>query len=474
MLFNSLEFAIFLAVVWTLYWIVPASRLRAQNLLVLAASYLFYGWWDWRFLALIAISSAADFSVGKALGYATRPAHRRFLLLTSLVVNLGLLGFFKYFNFFADSLAAALAPLGIELGHVSLNIVLPVGISFYTFQTLSYTIDVYRRRLAPTKDAVAFFAFVSFFPQLVAGPIERAANLLPQFERPRSFDDVAAGHGLRLILWGLFKKIVVADNCGILVDTAFASPATFNSAELWVAAFLFAVQIYGDFSGYSDIARGVAALFGFRLMVNFAMPYFATTIGDFWRRWHISLSTWFRDYLFIPLGGSRVDAWRAARNVLVTFVVSGLWHGANWTFVVWGFLHGTWYLAEQAWQGYRVPAEVRMRRGPNALSTFVAGLTTFTFVLLAWVVFRAASLEHASDYLVRMFDMQDMGMPTRGTFALTIAGGFLTVEWLRRHARHVLDLRSWPVSTRWGAYAGVALWVLAEAGSPRTFIYFQF
>jgi len=323
MLFNSIEFAIFLPIVFILYWFVTNRDLRVQNLLLLVASYVFYGWWDYRFLSLIVFSSIVDYSIGLQMSKTDAQNKRKLLLFASLCVNLGLLGFFKYYNFFIDSFVDAFTFFGHSINPDRLNIILPVGISFYTFQTLSYTIDVYKRKLEPTKDILSFFAFVSFFPQLVAGPIERATNL----------------DGMRQILWGLFKKVAIADNCAVFVNLIFANSADHSGSTLFIGAILFAFQIYCDFSGYSDIAIGTARLFGFNLMKNFAFPYFSRDIAEFWRRWHISLSTWFRDYLYIPLGGSRGSNYVKIRNTFIIFIVSGFWHGANWTFIVWGFLN---------------------------------------------------------------------------------------------------------------------------------------
>lgn len=473
MLFNSFEFLLFLPTVWVLYWYGTRSR-RARNALIVGASYLFYGWWDWRFLSLIVISSAADYLIGLRLGSVRGHGARRALLIGSLAINLGFLGFFKYFNFFAESFAELVRTFGLHADPVTLRVILPVGISFYTFQTLSYTIDIYRRRIEPTSDVVAFFAFVAFFPQLVAGPIERAAHLLPQFLTPRKFDSLLARDGLRLILWGLFKKVVVADTCARLVDAAFSAPGTMRASELWVGAFLFAIQIYGDFSGYSDIARGTARLFGFELMVNFAMPYFARDIGEFWRRWHISLSTWFRDYVFIPLGGSRVDTRKLVRNVIVTFVVSGLWHGAAWTFVIWGSLHGAYYLTSRALGGepHTTAVVAAGRLLPSSREAVQMG-GTFLAVLIAWVFFRATSLAAAWDYLRLMF-AGPAGMPRQGVTVLALAAAFLLVEWIQRERAHVLDLPGWNRPLRWSLYAGLCVWVLSLFGAERSFIYFQF
>ena len=344
MLFNSIDFAIFLPIVFILYWFVTNKNLKLQNFLMVAASYLFYGWWDWRFLSLILFSTIVDYTVGQKLRNEENQLKRKALLWTSILVNLGFLGFFKYYNFFLDNFITAFSFFGTEIKANSLNIILPVGISFYTFQTLSYTIDIYKRKLEPTKDFIAFSAFVSFFPQLVAGPIERATNLLPQFYNKRTFDYSKATDGMRQILWGLFKKIVVADNCAEFANQIFNNSADMNGSTLILGALFFTFQIYGDFSGYSDIAIGTSRLFGFNLMRNFAFPYFSRDIAEFWRRWHISLSTWFRDYLYIPLGGSRGGTLMKVRNTFIIFIVSGFWHGANWTFIVWGALNAIYFL----------------------------------------------------------------------------------------------------------------------------------
>jgi D-alanyl-lipoteichoic acid acyltransferase DltB (MBOAT superfamily) len=341
MSFNSIDFAIFLPIVFVLYWFVMNRRIWLQNGLLLIASYIFYGWWDWRFLTLIIFSTIVDFWVGIGLEKENKSRKRKILLWISILVNIGFLGFFKYYNFFLENFISAFSFFGAEFSIRSLNIILPVGISFYTFQTLSYTIDVYKRRVKPTHDFVAFSTYVSFFPQLVAGPIERASNLLPQFYSSRKFVYQEATDGLRQILWGLFKKVVIADNCAPYVNQIFSNPSDFSGSTLILGAFFFAFQIYGDFSGYSDIAIGTSRLFGFNLMQNFNFPYFSRDIAEFWRRWHISLSTWFRDYVYIPLGGSRVSVSKSIRNTFIIFIISGFWHGANWTFIFWGLLNAT-------------------------------------------------------------------------------------------------------------------------------------
>ncbi len=408
MLFNSPEFLLFLPLVFAAYWAVNRLKegLRVQNVLLLAASYVFYGWWDWRFLGLIAFSTAVDWAVGLQIARANRgevaeggrSRAAKAWLAVSLAVNLGLLGYFKYANFFIDSWVEVWAAAGVTMHASSLQVILPVGISFYTFQTLSYSIDIYRRQLEPTRNFIDFAAFVSFFPQLVAGPIERASALLPQIQRRRTFDYDQAVSGLRLILWGMFKKVVVADTCAIYVNDIFANYEIYSGPTLVLGAVYFAFQIYGDFSGYSDIAIGTARLFGIQLMTNFRTPYFARDIAEFWRRWHISLSTWFRDYLYIPLGGSRVGKWTAVRNTFAIFLVSGLWHGANWTFVVWGGIHALLFLP--------LLLTGRNRRNTGDIVGWpslreLAGMAgTFAAVTVAWVFFRADSVGEAGIYLI--------------------------------------------------------------------------
>ena len=406
MLFNSFTFFVFLPIVFALYWFVLRTKLKAQNALILVASYVFYAWWDWRFLSLILFSTLLDFYLGKALGKSNSKKRSKSLLWTSLLVNLGFLGIFKYFNFFIDSWVEAWGGLGVDLELSTLSIILPVGISFYTFQTLSYTIDVYRKELQPTHSLLNFAAYVAFFPQLVAGPIERATRLLPQFRQARTFSYQVAKSGVYLIIWGLFKKVVIADNCAFFVNQIFDNPDNFSSAELGLGAVLFAFQIYGDFSGYSDIAIGTARLFGFQLMTNFAFPYFSRDIAEFWRRWHISLSTWFRDYLYIPLGGSRVRRSLQVRNVLIIFLVSGFWHGANWTFIIWGALHALFFLPLLFFKLNRKYLENDALQFQQILKIGF----TFTIVCLAWIFFRANSLTEAFHYVYNITEFKSASL----------------------------------------------------------------
>jgi len=478
MLFNSFDFAVFLPLIFGLYWFVAHRNLRVQNALLLVASYVFYGWWDWRFLSLIAISSFSDYWIGRKLVKTDNRQRRRVLLGLSLLVNLGFLGFFKYYNFFAESFADAFTLFGADFEASRLRIILPVGISFYTFQTLSYTIDIYRKRIEPTRDPLAFFAFVSFFPQLVAGPIERAANLLPQFVRPRNFDYRRATDGMRQILWGLFKKMAIADFCAFYVNDIFANSADHSGSTLLLGAFLFAFQIYGDFSGYSDIAIGTARLFGFNLMRNFAFPYFSRDIAEFWRRWHISLSTWFRDYLYIPLGGSRGGRGMRIRNVFIIFTVSGLWHGANWTFVIWGLIHATLFLPLLLANRNRsnLDTVAGSRWLPKARELAQMGFT-FAMTTLAWVFFRAENLAHAGQYLGGIFSLSLFTPPEiRPNALLALISLLVGVEWLQRHKEHGLQLDDGllPQPLRWAAYYGLVLLILFFRQEEQEFIYFQF
>jgi len=345
MLFNSLEYFLFLPIVFFLYWFVFKKNFKLQNLLILISSYVFYGWWDWRFLSLIFLSTVADYFVGLKIYDSQDDKVRKSYLWVSILFNLSLLGFFKYFNFFIDSWIDLLGSFGYEQKSVwTLNVILPVGISFYTFQTMSYSLDIYYKKLKPTKDFISFASFVSFFPQLVAGPIERASNLLPQILTRRVFKYEQGVQGLRLILWGMFKKVVIADSLGIRVDRIFENYQSMDGSVLLLGLVYFSFQIYCDFSGYSDIAIGTAKLFGIELMSNFKFPYFSRDIGEFWRRWHISLSSWFRDYLYIPLGGSKGGKWMSIKNIFIIFIVSGFWHGANWTFILWGLTHALLYI----------------------------------------------------------------------------------------------------------------------------------
>ena len=477
MLFNSLEFFIFLPIVFALYWLIGNKRIKQQNLLIAISSYVFYGWWDWRFLFLILFSSLVDYTIGLKLNSEDKPSKRKTLLWISICVNLGFLGFFKYYNFFVDSLVESFTFFGGQLSINTLNIILPVGISFYTFQTLSYTIDVYNRKLEPTKDSLAFMAFVSFFPQLVAGPIERATNLLPQFHINREFVYKNAVDGLRQVLWGLFKKVVIADNCATFANMIFNNQQEYSGSTLLLGAFFFAFQIYGDFSGYSDIAIGISRLFGFNLKRNFAFPYFSRDIAEFWRRWHISLSTWFRDYLYIPLGGSRGGTKMKVRNTFIIFIVSGFWHGANWTFVVWGALNAIYFLPLLLLKRNRVNTNlVAEGKYLPTLKELFQMLLTFFITLIAWVFFRADNVTNAFIYIQDMFSISLFSKPEIAPITvLALVGLFLIIEWLGRageYAIQKIDFINKPL--RWSFYMILIILMFIYTGEQQEFIYFQF
>ena len=484
MLFNSFEYLLFLPIVFLLYWFVFDYALRSckhqllwQNLFVVIASYIFYGWWDWRFLILIAITTILSFLSGLGIEYARSQRGKKAVMIANIIVNLGILGIYKYYDFFAREFAEL---FGIESDFLLLHLILPVGISFYTFQALSYSIDVYRKQIQPTHDIVAFTAFLSFFPQLVAGPIERATNLLPQFQRKRHFDYAQAVDGMRQILWGLFKKIVVADNCATYVDTVFADISNQSGSTLVLAAVLFTFQIYGDFSGYSDIAIGTAKLFGIKLMRNFNVPYFSRDIAEFWRKWHISLTTWFRDYVYIPLGGSRPDTsslspnslfassptaytkCMAVRNTFIIFLLSGFWHGSNWTFVLWGAYHALLFVPLLLMGKNR-----RYRDDNQTWSDIPKMVSTFLLVMVGWVLFRSPDTLCFVDYLSGIWDSSLLSMPfVENAPHLALTGVaivlMLWMEWRKQ------------LPNRWWMYYALTLAIWWFAGQDVDFIYFQF
>ncbi len=477
MLFNSIDFAFFLPLVFAIYWLVGSQRIKGQNLVLLLSSYVFYGWWDYRFLGLIVLSTIVDYGVGIGIEGTSSQGKKRLFLWLSLIFNLGLLMFFKYYNFFLDNISEAFTFFGSSISSERLEIVLPVGISFYTFQTLSYSIDVYRGQLKATNSLLEFASFVSFFPQLVAGPIERATNLLPQFQRIRQFDYSKAVDGCRQILWGLFKKVVIADSCAHYANEIFGSYQEMNGLTLFIGAILFTFQIYGDFSGYSDIAIGTARLFGFDLMKNFAFPYFSRDIAEFWRRWHISLSTWFRDYLYIPLGGSKGGTAMKVRNTFIIFLVSGFWHGANWTFIVWGGLNALYFLPLLLRNKNRRNMEIvaENRSLPSGKELFQMGVT-FLMAVLAWVFFRSTNVTEALTILMKIFT-DFFSMPQvfpKSVFALIFI--FILVEWMGRKQEFgfqvIQSIKS--KKLRLASYYMIVLFVLYNAVSEVDFIYFQF
>jgi D-alanyl-lipoteichoic acid acyltransferase DltB (MBOAT superfamily) len=478
MLFNSINFAFFLPVVFILYWFGCRGNRKAQNFLLLIASYTFYGWWDYRFLFLLAFSTFLDFFTGLRIADARTDAWRKAWLFISISINLGFLFFFKYYNFFVDSMVTTLRGVGYEGDVWTLSILLPVGISFYTFHGISYVVDIYYKKVTPTRDFIDYSVFVSFFPLLVAGPIERATHLLPQIQAPRAFSGQTATDGLRQMLWGFFKKIVIADNCAILVNDIFNHHETARGSTLVLGAVLFAFQIYGDFSGYSDIAIGVSRLFGFDLIRNFAYPYFSRDIAEFWRRWHISLSSWFRDYLYIPLGGSRSSTLLKVRNTFIIFIVSGFWHGANWTFLVWGALNAVYFLPLLLLQRNRSNLDV-VAQG-KILPSFrdiIAMGTTFTLTTFAWIFFRADSLGQAFSYIGGIFSRSLFSMPRIDNRPLLVLIAlFLAIEWMGREQKYALEKIkvSWPIAVRWSFYL-LLIWVIGTyGGTEQDFIYFQF
>lgn len=481
MLFNSLSFAIFLPIVFVLYWLTKARR--KQNILLMIASYYFYACWDWRFLFLLAFSTFLDYYTGLKIEKSQKKSSKKFWFWLSVGVNLGFLGFFKYYNFFAESFAELFAGFGFQINPWVLKIILPVGISFYTFHGLSYVIDIYKERIKAEKSWIDYALFVSFFPLLVAGPIERATHLLPQIKRERNFSYSNAVDGLRQILWGLFKKMVVADNCAYYANMIFNDYHNYTSVTLIFGAVLFAFQIYGDFSGYSDIALGTARLFGFDLLRNFSYPYFSRDIAEFWRRWHISLSSWFRDYLYIPLGGSKGGNWMRIRNTFIIFIVSGFWHGANWTFIIWGFLNALFIMPSIILKTNRnnlnIVAEGRLF--PN-FREIIQLIITFSLACFAWIFFRSASVTDAFSYIGRLFSTlgTGIGYPYKllnGDLKVLIFVVIMLIfEWFMREELHPLrkPFTKLPTIARWVIYFLLATLVLLFAGEQAEFIYFQF
>lgn len=482
MLFNSIEFAIFLPVVFVLYWYATKGDLKRQNLLLTFASYFFYACWDWRFLFLLIFSTLVGFYSGARIKSAKSKSGRKFWMLLSLCISLGLLGVFKYYNFFADSFVRALSLLHIKASLGSVNLVLPVGISFYTFHGLSYVLDIYHEKIEPEKNFINYTLFVSFFPLLVAGPIERATHLLPQIGRKREFDYSKAVDGLRQILWGLFKKIVIADNFANYANIIFNSSSRFSGSTLLLGAFFFTFQIYCDFSGYSDIALGTARLFGIELLRNFAFPYFSRDIAEFWRRWHISLTTWFRDYLYIPLGGSRGSTWMRIRNTFIIFLVSGLWHGASWTFITWGALNAFYFLplllAKKNRKNIDIVAKGRIF---PTFREFLQILITFSLTMFAWIFFRANTIGEALKYIQGIFTPSLFTMPNfmeTGQAVLTVIllVFFIAVEWLGREEQYALANMglNWKKPLRYAFYYMIICAIFWFGGQEQQFIYFQF
>jgi len=481
MLFNSIQFAVFLPVVFLLYWFVVNKKLQYQNILLLAASYFFYACWDWRFMFLLIFSTLLDYFTGLKMSDATEQNKKRFWFWLSVIINLGFLGIFKYYNFFAASFAEALSHLGVHVNPWTLKVILPVGISFYTFHGLSYVIDIYKGRIKAERNFIDYAVFVSFFPLLVAGPIERATHLLPQIKKQRSFDYSNAVNGMRQILWGLFKKIVIADQCAEYANMIFNNSAGYNGSTLLLGALFFTFQIYGDFSGYSDIALGTARLFGIELLRNFAFPYFSRDIAEFWRRWHISLSSWFRDYLYVPLGGSRGGTWMKVRNTFIIFLVSGFWHGANWTFIIWGLLNALYIMPSIIFNTNRNNLDIvaQNKKWPSLKEVFYI-LITFGLTVLAWIFFRANNVGHAFAIIRGIFSRSLFAMPQiQPSLILPIillVLLFMTIEWLGRREQYAiahLDIKL-AKPLRHAFYYSLMLAILWFAGKEQQFIYFQF
>ena len=476
MLFNSFEYLIFLPTVFILYWFVFNKNLKFQNLLILVSSYVFYGWWDYRFLSLIFFSTIVDYIIGLNIPKQNSEKNQKLLLWCSVLFNLSVLGFFKYYNFFVDSWVELFSSVGYEIKSVwTLNIILPVGISFYTFQTMSYTIDVYRKKLEPTKDFISFASFVSFFPQLVAGPIERASNLLPQILKKREFQYDQVIQGLKLILWGMFKKVVIADSLAPIVDDIYSNYQDFGGGTLWLGAIFFSFQIYCDFSGYSDIAIGTSKLLGFELMSNFKFPYFSRNIGEFWRRWHISLSTWFRDYLYIPLGGSKEGKWKSIRNIFIIFLVSGFWHGANWTFIFWGLFHSILFLPTFMFNKNRnyTSSIIAANTLLPSLKEFINVVTTFLLVTIGWVFFRSESIGDSFSYLTSMISNINIVThlsPKIGVYILFL----VLVDWTQRFNERNLFFNFPKFFFKIFVIICVLLILISFKNESQQFIYFDF
>jgi alginate O-acetyltransferase complex protein AlgI len=477
MLFNSIHFAIFFPVVFILYWCISNKYLKLQNILLLVSSYFFYACWDYRFLFLLIFSTLLDYYTGIKMHEAQSQKKKKFWFWLSISVNLGFLAVFKYYNFFAQSFADSLLQLGIHVNIHTISVILPVGISFYTFHGLSYVIDIYKDRIKPVKDFIEYSVFVSFFPLLVAGPIERATHLLPQIQRKREFNYTKMADGLRQILWGLFKKVVIADNCAEYANQIFNSSDSYSGSTLVMGALFFTFQIYCDFSGYSDIALGTARLLGIELLRNFAFPYFSRDIAEFWRRWHISLSSWFRDYLYIPLGGSKGGTWMKIRNTFIIFIVSGFWHGANWTFIVWGLLNAIYFLPllllKRNRDNLETVAQGKILPSPRDLFNI---LTTFALTVFAWIFFRARDIGHAFEYISDIFSSALFSLPeVAPVYLIILTVMFMTIEWLGREQQFALAKASiFPKPVRWILYYSIVIAIFTFTGKEQQFIYFQF
>ena len=487
MIFNSFIFALFFFIIYFLYWFINPYKLKIQNILLLVSSYFFYACWDWRFLFLLIFSTLLDYFTGLQMENSKTENHRKFWFWLSVLINLGFLGFFKYFNFFSESFAAFVSEFGIQVNPFTLQVILPIGISFYTFHGLSYVIDIYKKRISAERNFIDYSVFVCFFPLLVAGPIERATHLLPQIKKKRVFDYSKSVDGLRQILWGLFKKIVIADQCAEFANQIFNNSADYSGISLVLGALFFSIQIYGDFSGYSDIALGVARLMGIELLKNFSYPYFSRDIAEFWRRWHISLSSWFKDYLYIPLGGNTGGMFKKIRNTFIIFIVSGFWHGANWTFIVWGFLNALFIIPSIIFKTNRNNLEI-VAKG-SLFPTFKelrSIILTFILTSLTWIFFRAESMKHALSFIKGIF----VGLVNKSSyidcynllywevglllpFAILF---FFYIEWIGREQPFALAKigYNWKSAYRLAFYYALTISLFLVKANVQEFIYFQF
>lgn len=475
MLFNSIDFLIFLPIVFALYWKI-GKNYSIQNIIIVLASCIFYGWWNWKYLILLTFSITNTYLCGLLMYHYTNKLQKH-ICYFSIFCNLIILFYFKYFNFFIESFSALLQHIGLQPNIHTLKILLPVGISFYTFQLISYTIDIYKKRIIPTRDYIKFFAYISFFPQLVAGPIERATNILPQFSHLRIFSYQQSVDGLRQMLWGFCKKILIADNCATGVNMIFADYQNMNSSDLFLGAFLFAFQIYGDFSGYSDIAIGCAKLFGINLMRNFNLPYFSHNISEFWRRWHISLTSWFTDYLYIPLGGSRGKLSHTIRNIFIIFIISGLWHGANWTFILWGAYHACLFIPLRLFEkNHKKSFSLQSKR--LTLSRFLQIILTFLLVMIGWIFFRSETLSQAFEYLYLMTTPLSISFPSKGKIALLFIAIMIFIEWYQQDKDHPFAFGNQGIfryrTCRFLLYYTVIIILINFSSDQKTFIYFNF
>ena len=478
MLFNSLHFALFLPIVFILYWFVTNKTLPLQNVLLLVSSYFFYACWDWRFLFLLIFSTLLDYLTALKMKDTKNDSAKKCWLWLSITVNVGFLGIFKYYNFFAASFSEALSHIGLNINPWTVKVILPVGISFYTFHGLSYIIDVYKDKIKAEKNFIDYAVFVSFFPLLVAGPIERATHLLPQIKQHRTFEFSMAVDGLKQILWGLFKKMVIADQCAVYANMVFNNQADYSGSTLALGALFFTFQIYGDFAGYSDIALGTAKLFGIELLRNFAYPYFSRSVAEFWRRWHISLTSWFRDYVYIPLGGSHGSNAIKVRNVLIIFLLSSLWHGANWTFLVWGLLNVLYIIPSIVFKSNRNNLDIVAsgKYFPTFKELFWM-LFTFALTAFAWIFFRSATITHAFHFVSGIFSVSLFSKPELMPVKIfMLTGFFIIIEWLGREQQYAIANlpAQWPKAVRWGFYYMLVSMILYFQGSNQPFIYFQF